>query len=606
MCGIGGILGASGTLEELRHRLSALRSALSHRGPDADGSFVAETLDCGFVHTRLAILGLAPTGRQPMATADGRFWITFNGEIYNFRQLRQELEARGCRFHSETDTEVILQLFRLDGPSCVNRLEGMFAFVIWDTVERTAFAARDPFGIKPFYYSLGSSREFAFASELKALIQIKAGPHHLCMEAVLGYLLTGSVPEPNTLVEGIRCLPAGHSLVWKEGTYRLEKYWEATFPKADCSWDEAVGRAREALEASVRRHFVSDVPVGVFLSGGLDSTALVALASRIGTRDLRTFCLRFDEPTFDESEVALRTARHFGYSFETWRLDANAARPVLGEYLSAMDQPSIDGFNTFCVARHAHHSGMKVVLSGLGGDELFGGYASFRRIPQLMRAMEILEGLGLRKTAVRFLKNATGPRRRVVAALGEAPDWGIAHWAMRGIFTPLEALAIAKGFHRGDTSLPSADGLTQNQKVAYETPAPSSKDWVCRLEFDRYLRNQLLRDSDIYSMAWAMELRVPFVDRTLFDSISNIPARHRLASGKKLLQAAVPELPQWVTGRRKQGFVVPFSKWALTEWNQQLGASEATSAVPLSTWYQRWALFALDQFVRRHGLQPTG
>jgi asparagine synthase (glutamine-hydrolysing) len=541
-----------------------------------------------------------------MSTADGRYWITFNGEIYNFRQLRQELESRGCRFHSETDTEVILQLFRLDGPSCVNRLEGMFAFVIWDTVERAAFAARDPFGIKPFYYSHGPSGEFAFASELKALIQIKAGPHHLCMEAVLGYLLTGSVPEPNTLVEGIRCLPAGHSLFWKEGTCRLEKYWEATFPKAECTWDEAVGRAREALEASVRRHFVSDVPVGVFLSGGLDSTALVALASRIGTRNLRTFCLRFDEPTFDESEVALQTARHFGHSFETWRLDAKAARPVLAEYLSAMDQPSIDGFNTFCVARQAHHAGMKVVLSGLGGDELFGGYASFRRIPQLMRAMEILEGLGLRSTAARFLKNATGPRRRVVAALGEAPDWGITHWAMRGIFTPLEALAIAKGFQRGDTDLPSSAALIQKQKAAYGTPAPSSRDWVCRLEFDRYLRNQLLRDSDIFSMAWAMELRVPFVDRTLFDSISSIPARYRLASGKKLLQAAVPEIPHWVTGRRKQGFVVPFSKWALTEWNQQLGASEATSAVPLSTWYQRWALFALDQFVKRHGLQPRG
>ena len=604
MCGIGGILGFSGTSSDLDQRLESLRHALSHRGPDANGRYVSLDLDCGLVHARLAILGLAPTGRQPMTAADGRYWITFNGEIYNFRSLRQELESEGCRFVSESDTEVLLHLFRRDGPRCVERLEGMFAFVIWDTLERTAFAARDPFGIKPLYYRIGTGGEFLFASELKALLQADSGPRSLNPGAALGYLLFGSVPEPETLIQGVRCLPAGHRLFWKAGRVSLESYWQPSFPVESMDWEEAVTRAREALEDSIRRHFVSDVPVGVFLSGGLDSTALVALASRIGVRELRTFSLQFDEATFDESAVAKQTAAHFGYSFEPWRLNAEAARPVLSEYLEAMDQPSIDGFNTFCVSRHAHRSGMKVVLSGLGGDELFGGYASFRRMPQLMLGMRCLHATGLRPLAARLLAGKAGPLRRLSAALAAPPNWGITHWAMRGIFTPAEALTLLPGYLRDSRPLPSSDQLLARLTVPRgPNPPPTPGDWVSRLEFERYLRNQLLRDSDVYSMAWAMELRVPFVDRALFDRVAPIPAAHRLATGKKLLQAAVPELPEWVTRRRKQGFVVPFSRWALSEWKDQLGATEGRSAIPLSTWYQRWALFALDQFLHKHGLE---
>ena len=537
-----------------------------------------------------------------MTIGDRRYWITFNGEIYNFEALRSQLQSRGCTFSTGTDTEVILQLYRLEGPECVRRLEGMFAFVIWDEVEKRAFAARDPFGIKPLYYAQNPDGSLAFASELKALLQVQSGPRRLNLEAVLGYLMSGSVQEPETLIEGVLNLPAGHRLTWQQGKLAIEPYWAAKFPVESMDWTEAVDRATAALEASVRRHFVSDVPVGVFLSGGLDSTALVALAARIGVRDLRTFCLRFDEPNYDESEVALRTARHFGYSFETWRLDAEAAQPVLAEYLNAMDQPSIDGFNTFCVARHAHNSGMKVVLSGLGGDELFGGYASFRRIPQIMHGMELLDRLGGRGVASRLLESRGGPYRRLAAAMQSQPNWGTAYWAMRGIFTPPEALALARRFVDSPEALPTAAQLLGSQASSAGQMAPSDRDWVCSLEFSRYLKNQLLRDSDIYSMFWAMELRVPFVDRALFEAVAPIPSVHRLATGKKLLQAAVPELPSWVTGRRKQGFVVPFARWALSEWNAQLGATAAQSTVPLITWYQRWALFALDQFVTRHGL----
>ena len=603
MCGIGGILGFKGDRSTLVDRLEALRGALKHRGPDSDGVYVSESGDCGLVHTRLAILGLAPNGRQPMTIGDRRYWITFNGEIYNFRALRSQLESRGCTFTTETDTEVILQLYRLEGPDCIRRLEGMFALVIWDETEKKGFAARDPFGVKPLYYRLDSEGSFAFASEVKALLQIDSSTRRLNLNAVLGYLLTGSVQEPETLIQGVLSLPAGHRMTWQDGKTAIESYWKPHFPQDAMGWTEAVDRANAALEASVRRHFVSDVPVGVFLSGGLDSSALVALAARTGVRDLRTICLRFDEPTEDESAVALRTARHFGYSFETWRLDADAAKPVLPEYLNAMDQPSIDGFNTFCVARHASREGMKVVLSGLGGDELFGGYASFRRIPQIMRGMEILNHLGLSGAASRLLCARGGPHRRLAVAMQAPPDWGIAYWAMRGIFTPAEALTLARRFVPGTGALPSQGELLATQGIGSELLAPTARDQVCSLEFSRYLKNQLLRDSDVYSMSWALELRVPFVDRVLFEAVAPIPSHYRLATGKKLLKAAVPELPSWVTGRRKQGFVVPFARWALSEWNEQLGATDAQAAVPLTTWYQRWSLFALDQFVRRHGIE---
>ena len=601
MCGVGGVLRKMSG-ETLAGQMAKLLEAQRHRGPDADGVYLSSKGTCGLVHARLAILGLSPTGRQPMSSPDGRYWITFNGEIYNFRSLRRELEGRGCQFSTGTDTEVILRLYQLDGPKFLDRLEGMFALAIWDDQEQRAFIARDPFGIKPLYYWAGPDGTLAFASELQALLRLDQSPRDLDQEALLGYFLNGSVSEPRTLVAGIQCLPAGHSMVWEAGSFQINRYWDVEFPLQSMAWEEAVSHANAALEASVRRHFVSDVPVGVFLSGGLDSSALVALAARTGVRDLRTFCLRFDEPQFDESQVALQTARHFGYSFETWRVDSEAARPVLAEYLGAMDQPSIDGFNTFCVSRYAHHAGMKVVLSGLGGDELFGGYASFRRIPQIRRLMTGLDTVGLRSVASRWFSNQGGPRRRLGAAMKQPADWGSAYWAMRGIFTPAEGLQLARNCLPSSANLPTAVDLLNTQRIAATSPPLADADQVCKLELERYLRNQLLRDSDIFSMAWSLELRVPLVDRRLFDDVAPIPSRYRLAHGKKLLAAAVPELPPWVLNKRKQGFVIPFAKWALTEWNDQLGATESRSAVKLETWYQRWALFALDQFVKRHRL----
>jgi len=380
MCGIAGIIHSDLDREELEKVLSGMQQQLHHRGPDDRGLYLSRDGKTGLVNTRLAILDLSPAGHQPMASRNGRYRIVLNGEIYNFQTLRAELEGKGEAFRSHSDTEVVLKIYERYGPDSVRELEGMFALAIWDEQEQTCFLARDPLGIKPLYY-YETNGAIWFASELRTLLGTGVVPRRLSLEAVSGYLLFGAVPEPLTLVEDVRTLPAGHYLRCEHGRVRLTKYWDIQFGDEPVPEREATELVRDALVESVGRHLVSDVPVGVFLSGGLDSTALVALASRYAGNELRTFCISFDDPKFDEGNVAAHTAQHFGAQHSDWRLDSAAARKLLATFLERSDQPSIDGFNSFCVSRLAHDAGLKVVLSGLGGDEVFGGYRSRRNSP---------------------------------------------------------------------------------------------------------------------------------------------------------------------------------------------------------------------------------
>ena len=262
------------------------------------------------------------------------------------------------------------------GPQCINRFEGMFSFAIWDEQEQTCFLARGPLGIKPVYY-FERNGSLIFGSELRTVLATGMVPLKSCGEAIAGYLFFGAVPEPLTLVHGVKALPAGHYLFWKNGQFEVRKYWQVQFGY-DPSISDPAQVVRNGLAESVDRHLVSDVPVGIFLSGGFDSTALVALASERIRENLRTFCISFENPQFNEGDIAARTAKHFGASHSDWRLDSATAKGLLNEFLERSDQPSIDGFNTFCVSKLAHDQGFKVVLSGLGGDELFGGYRSFQ------------------------------------------------------------------------------------------------------------------------------------------------------------------------------------------------------------------------------------
>ncbi len=651
MCGIAGIVEMDGAGEDLRSALALMQRALRHRGPDDSGLFLSSAADrvfpspprpgrypsplwgegdqrsdevrrtnlqpargevsissstgslCGFAHTRLSILDLSAAGHQPMSTPDARFTITFNGKIYNYRALRAQLEQLGETFHTGTDTEVILHLYARYGGACVEHLRGMFAFAIWDNLEGRCFLARDPLGIKPLYFTT-TGGSLIFASEVRALLESGLIARRVSSSALFGYFMFGSVPEPLTLVEGVECLPAGHCLEWVQGSSSLRQYWKVDFGRDEKTPDHPVAHARAALLESLQRHFVSDVPVGIFLSGGIDSTTLLALAARELGQKAKTFCISFDHETLNEGEVAARTAAHFGAEHHDWRLGAAQAQGLLREFMNAADQPSIDGFNTFCVSRHAREHGMKVVLSGLGGDELFCGYPSFRTVPGLLHwgRPVALAGAFSRAAGSLLEQRARSPRwRRFGHFLQNPSSTGAAYWSVRGIFTPDEAMSLTHSYLGANCSI-----IPQPLEFLGVDPQPSVADEVSLLELTRYMRNQLLRDSDVMSMASGLELRVPFVDRSLVDALSSIPAAQRLQPGKRLLLDALPEIPDWVANRPKRGFVFPFEQWLQEEWAEWFHAVDARSPVPLFSWYRRWSLLALENFLRTNRIECPG
>lgn len=595
MCGIAGIISDTIARQDLRTRVESMNARLAHRGPNDEGLFIDQGI--AFGHRRLSILDLTSAGHQPMTSASGRYTIVFNGEIYNFADLRQELAADGVQFRSRSDTEVILALYEREGDAAVNVLDGMFAFAIWDNLERRCFLARGPFGIKPLY--IWRYREtLAFASELQALLQAKIGRISLCRLALQEYFLYGSVQEPRTLVDEIEVLPAGYSLTWQHGGGRRQKYWQLQFASQEISPPDAVSLTRTALDDSIRRHFVSDVPVGIFLSGGIDSTAIVALARANGFENLKTVCISFDEQEFNEGALAAETAAHFRTEHHDWRLTATEGRELIDDFLDHNDQPSNDGFNTFCVSKAAHELGLKVVLSGLGGDELFGGYRSFQLIPKLQRWHQILSlGGPFRRVAGRLSQRIGRSNRfqrfgNYLQSAGRITD---AYWAMRGFFTPSESRQLA------DFYLGRHDDFARNEWITGDAGnQPTVLDDVCFLEMSCYMRNQLLRDSDVMSMAWGLELRVPFVDRRLVDAIGRVPAEVRLAPGKRLLLDAVPEIPSWIAGRPKRGFTFPFERWIRTQWQDVFEQIRRNTPVPLNTWYRQWILFTLNHFLERN------
>jgi asparagine synthase (glutamine-hydrolysing) len=592
MCGIAGIINAGLQPDELERLLQRFEHDLYHRGPDDSGQFISKNGVAGLVNTRLAIQDLSSAGHQPMKTADGRYTIVFNGEIYNFKQLRSELEAEGETFNSDSDTEVILRMYTRYGPDCVRELAGMFGIAIWDEIDESCFIARGALGIKPLYYFEESGR-LIFASEVRALLGCGLIPRKLCRDGVSGYLLFGAVPEPLTLIENVFALPAGHYMIWRDGKTRVTKFWDLEFGDDSIPETEATRVVREALTDSIARHLVSDVPVGVFLSGGIDSTAVVALASRLTKTPLSTFCISFDNPEFNEGDIAARTAGHFGTHHSDWRLDSMTAKALLPTFLEKSDQPSIDGFNTFCVSKLAHDHGLKVVLSGLGGDELFGGYRSFQIVPFMVRASRLFDPVKTVAGELLQQRFASARTNRLGHFLTDLPITSAAYWAMRGIFTPREVVKLMPRF-----GSEAKDGKAQ--LPMFVPPQPTLEDEVSYLEVARYMRNQLLRDSDVMSMAWSLELRVPFVDVNLIGTLRQIPARLRLASGKRMLLSAVPEIPKWVRERPKQGFAFPFKEWLTGEWQEIFRRIKTESPIALKSWYRCWCLFALENFISRN------
>jgi asparagine synthase (glutamine-hydrolysing) len=601
VCGINGIFAyhsASGAPNE--DELLATREAMSARGPDGSGVWWSADRRCGLGHRRLSILDLSERASQPMASDDGRLVVTFNGEIYNYWALRAELEATGVRFRTTSDAEVLLHLYARDGAAMVHRLRGMFALAIWDDAQRELFLARDPYGIKPLY-TANDGWTFRFASQVKALLtggRVSRDPEPA---GLVGFHLFGSVPEPFTLYRDIRALPAGH-IQWVDAAGPREPELFASVAaslaggaRSPAPASELQDRLRAAALGSVRAHLLADVEVGIFLSGGVDSGALLGLMREAGQDDVRAITLAFEEfrgTPEDEAPLAERVARRYGAKHIVRGVSETEFRNDLPAILEAMDQPSIDGVNTWFVAKAAKEAGLKVALSGLGGDELLAGYPSFVDIPRWRRRFgpfAVVPGVGwlfqrmVHVLAPHFMRQ----RPKAAGLLRYAASWTGTYLLRRGLFLPEELSQIM------DPEL-AREGLRRLAPLRHLSaslkPDPRSEiGRVCALEVANYLRNQLLRDADWAGMAHGVEIRVPLVDFTLLGSLAPVlPALTPGAGKAALAKAPQLPLPNEILAKSKTGFGVPTGAWmhAAADCNPALGRTQEPAGLVSRCWSQ--------------------
>ena len=572
MCGIAGIF----SYRESGAPVSAdwlvrVRDAMAVRGPDGAGLWISANQRVGLAHRRLAIIDLSDAGSQPMAADEGNLQITFNGEIYNYRELKRELEREGVSFRSNSDTEVLLQLYRRHGTDMVRRLRGMFAFAIWDARNNGLFLARDAFGIKPLYYA-DDGRALRFASQVKALV--KGGDVDMAPDAAghAGFFLWGYVPEPYTLHKGIRALPAGTSM-WigvdgrrSQSTFFSikDEYAQAVESPFPGSRNGAIDHVREALSDSVRHHMVADVPVGVFLSAGLDSTMLAGYAAEQASQRVHTMTLGFEEyraTENDETILAEQAARGFGTQHLTRFITRKDFSASIEHLLKSMDQPSIDGVNTYLISKIAAEAGLKVVLSGIGGDELFGTYPSFRDVPALARYLPSsvfsrqMGSIG-RQLLSPLLSRYSSPK--IASLIEYGGSYGGAYLLRRGLFMPWELPSILSPA-LADVGLSERRDIDNLNEAVAELQNDHAR--VSTLELEMYMRGQLLRDADWAGMAHSIEIRVPYVDVNLFRAMATV-----FCSGHKIAKSDIASvfserLPEESIVRRKTGFAVPVREW---------------------------------------------
>jgi asparagine synthase (glutamine-hydrolysing) len=561
MCGFAGVVSFTGARPD-NSTSTALSAALAHRGPDGEGTFAAGGVL--LVHRRLAIIDPSPAAAQPMSADAGRYQIVFNGEVYNHRELRRELESRGETFRTSSDTEVLLRLLVRDGASALSRVRGMFALALWDERERTVLLARDRFGIKPLYVSCQGDR-LAFASEIGALRRSGLVSREVSPAAVLAYLSWSSIPAPLTWLRDVTALEPGTWSRWSasgdatHGTFADAAL--AYVDGADVSERDLRARAEEALRDSIRAHLVADVPVGVFLSGGIDSGAIVSTARNVAAGPFNTYTVVVDEASHSEGSLAAQVAAAFATSHHELRVNAQSVVTDLSAIIARLDQPTGDAVNAYYVSRAVAATGVKAVLSGIGGDELFGGYPSFARVPAMLQISDVLGPV----------MRATGP-----AAVLALPAWRAVKWqhfardprveaayrTLRGFFMPSEWPALV-----GPALADAPDALEMVEAVEdklFAARGPESHAGsVSRLETCGFLRSQLLRDMDVMSMAHGLEVRVPFIDHELQQALWPALGQHpRLLKGKRLLHESLAHpLPSDIVNRPKQGFTLPFDCW---------------------------------------------
>lgn len=566
MCGIAAIFAYAAHASNVdEHELVAIRDHMLNRGPDGAGIWLESHHRAALGHRRLSIIDLTPAAAQPMELRERQLVVAFNGEIYNYRELRAALERKGRIFKSTSDTEVLLHLYAEHGEAMVDQLRGMYAFALWDGEKRGLFLARDPFGIKPLYLA-DDGRTLRAASQVKALVAGGRVSRGLSPAGQVGFHLWGHVPEPFTIYREVRSLAAGSTLWVDANGMRRSTTFCSINQVLACPETTTSGAPRDlasALRDSVAHHLVADVPVGVFLSSGLDSTTLAALATEQGVA-LRTVTLGFEEfrgTPDDETPLAELVARRLGAHHQTVWITRRNFKEYSPRLLAAMDQPTTDGVNTYFVSLAARQAGLKVALSGLGGDELFGGYPSFHQLPSTVRWLGWLGapnpmGRWVRVVSAPLIQRFTSPKYAGLFEYGGS--YAGAYILRRGMFMPwelpefLDPDLVRKGWEE-------LQPLARLSETVAHLVSPRKR--VCALEMCWYMRSQLLRDADWAGMAHSLEIRVPLVDLHLLRAVSSTLNGSQAPRKCDLANAPRISLPAEILHRPKTGFRIPVRDW---------------------------------------------
>jgi asparagine synthase (glutamine-hydrolysing) len=561
MCGIAGIVSFSRNIDlpvTIRH----MTNAMAHRGPDADGFFTTDSIALG--HRRLSIIDLSSAANQPIADHTGRYQIIFNGEIYNYRDVKKLLTE--YPFSTNSDTEVLLAAYSKWGADCLPYLKGMFAFVIWDTIDQVMFIARDRMGVKPVYYYVNDN-VFLFASEIRAVLASGQMPAKANTVAIREFLSYQSVGFPESAIQGIQQLEAGSSITIKNNKYSIKKYWDITGkPTVDFDFSDRVQvqqQVRQLLRNAVERRLVSDVPLGAFLSGGIDSSAVVGLMAEVGSTRPNTFTVGFEEKEFDESGYAGIIARKFNTQHNQVLLKPAVFLDELTNALNAMDTPSGDGVNTYVVSKAIRQSGLTVALSGVGGDELFAGYPFFKQYLQLKKYEALWKPSKLLRWGAGLALGNSNKALRMKQLLN-APASSIRYFypEFRRIISPQLLSSLTRWGNDQQTLLEKQLNLLPASLEQF--PLLSQ---VSIAEYIGYTQHTLLKDTDQFSMAVSLEAREPFFDHDLIEFVLAIPDHLKFPDYPKrlLVESLQGLLPDDVVHRKKQGFLFPWSVWMKKE-----------------------------------------
>lgn len=558
MCRIAGIIfrGREEQFPEKKLSLQRASAMLAHGGPDDDGSFVSSENNIIFTHRRLSILDLSENGHQPMLSSDKKIVLSYNGEIYNFREIRAELKKLGFHFASESDTEVILKAYEAWGEKAFEKFNGMFAFSLFDEHRSLVFLVRDSGGIKPLYYGIDKDGSLYFSSEVRAFpVFNEHWPEDPSWRTHL--LLFGHIPEPYTTLKNVQSLPKGHFLKYdlKIRSYNIEKYDEFVFTETIKSESEALQMIRKAMFGAVERQLVSDAPLGVFLSGGIDSSLISLIANEYRKGQLTTLSINFNEPHYSEKyyQTIIQEKIHSQHYYYTVTKDDFIR--YFNDILSAMDQPTTDGINTYLVSKLAKERGLKVVLSGLGADEIFGGYPSFSNIEKVMPLYKLPPFLKKAFASFDLLHN---DKIKKISFL-QTPDPIALYLLFRGLFS---LTSTAKILDIDETEVRrTLENVYIKDHMQKNLQPKNQASWM---ETNLYMQNQLLKDTDVMSMWNSLETRVPFLDRELRRVICSIDPQIKFKSTlpKYLLCKSFEDiLPSEIVHRKKQGFTFPFKEW---------------------------------------------